>query len=118
MKVLSFGCGVQTVTIAAMACLGDFEKPDFAVFADTQWESRATYEYLSMFALWAAEKGLRIIRATKGSIRKDALDSAHRKGHGVHGLQGEKATKAGFPWGTNGGPRGITLLLARRITLL
>lgn len=78
MKVLSFGCGVQTVALAAMSCLGDFEKPDFAVFGDTQWESTKTYAYLSWFEKWAFEHGLEIFQASKGNIRNDALDSAKR----------------------------------------
>ena len=39
LKVLSFGGGMQTVTLATMCCYGDFEMPDFAVFADTGWET-------------------------------------------------------------------------------
>lgn len=78
MKVLSFGCGVQTVTIAAMVCLDEFERPDFAVFADTQWETKATYDYLKDFIPWAKERGLEIVTVTAGSIRSDALDSSKR----------------------------------------
>ena len=74
MKVLSFGGGVQTVALAAMACLDNIERPDFAVFADTQWEKRATTEYLGWFIPWAKERGLRIITTSKGSIRADALN--------------------------------------------
>lgn len=78
MKVLSFGCGVQTVTLAAMSCLGELEMPDFAVLGDTKREKRATYEYLRWFVPWAAERGLRIIEECKGDIRADALDSSKR----------------------------------------
>lgn len=78
MKVLSFGCGVQTVTLAAMSCLGDLEMPDFAVFADTQWETQTTYRYLEHFIPWASERGLRIISTTLGNIRADALNPEKR----------------------------------------
>ena len=78
MKVLSFGCGVQTVALAAMACLDEIERPDFAVFADTQWEKKATSDYLGWFVPWAAERGIRIITTTKGDIRSDALDPHKR----------------------------------------
>jgi len=74
MKILSFGGGVQTVTLAAMASLDEIERPDFAVFADTQWESRATYAYLHWFTRWAKERGLDIIHVTGGNIRDDALN--------------------------------------------
>ena len=43
MKVLSFGGGVQSVTIAHMCINGDLPRPDYAIFADPMWESRATY---------------------------------------------------------------------------
>lgn len=78
MKVLSFGGGVQTVTLAAMACLDEIERPDFAVFADTQWEKQGTIEYLAWFIPWCAERGLEIITSTKGNIRADALNPSRR----------------------------------------
>jgi len=78
MKVLSFGGGMQTVTLATMCCLGDFEMPDFAVFADTQWETKSTYDYLKWFIPWAEEKGLKILNKTKGDIRADALSTSKR----------------------------------------
>lgn len=74
MKILSFGGGVQTVTMAVMACLGDYEMPDVAIFADPQWESKATYEYMAWFEGWMAQRGLKLIKATKGSIKEDALN--------------------------------------------
>lgn len=78
MRVLSFGGGVQTVVLAAMAALDEIERPDFAVFADPQWEKRATYAYLAWFIPWCAERGLRIITTTKGNLRADALDNSKR----------------------------------------
>lgn len=78
MKVLSFGGGVQTVTIAAMSCLGDYEMPDVAIFADPQWESKATYAYMDWFEGWMRERGLNLIRATKGNLRMDSLSEGKR----------------------------------------
>ena len=78
MKVMSFGGGVQTVALAAMCCLGKFERPDFSIFADTQWEKRKTMEYLSWFLDWAKARGLPIITTTKGNIRADALNPKKR----------------------------------------
>ncbi len=40
MKILSFGGGVQTITLAVMSALGDFERPDAMVFADTGWRQQ------------------------------------------------------------------------------
>jgi hypothetical protein len=73
------GFGVQSVTVAAMACLGDLPRPDFAVFADPQWEGARTYSYARWFTAWAAERGLRIITAKSPShIAVDALDAKKR----------------------------------------
>ncbi len=78
MIVQSMGMGVQSVTIAAMACLGDLPMPDLAIFADPQWESQATYRYAQTFTLWAKERGLKIITVTKGNLRADAVGSRNR----------------------------------------
>lgn len=43
---LSLGAGVQSSALALMCMHEMFEMPDFAVFADTGDESRATYEWL------------------------------------------------------------------------
>lgn len=78
LKILSFGGGVQTVTLAAMCALGDYERPDALVFADTGWETTTTYEYLIWFRQWLKEHGMGIITRTQGNIRKDALSVNHR----------------------------------------
>src|SRR5438270_434661 len=72
------GFGVQSVTIAAMACLGDLPMPDISVFADPGWESADTYAYKAWFTEWAAARGLKSITVTKGNIREDALNAAKR----------------------------------------
>jgi 3'-phosphoadenosine 5'-phosphosulfate sulfotransferase (PAPS reductase)/FAD synthetase len=46
MKVLSLGAGVQSSTLALMAEKGEIDKPDCAIFADTQAEPKAVYEWL------------------------------------------------------------------------
>jgi hypothetical protein len=46
MRVLSLGAGVQSSTLLLMAAAGVIEAPDTAIFADTQWEPRRTYEWL------------------------------------------------------------------------
>lgn len=47
MKVLSLGAGVQSSTLALMAEKGEIDKPDCAIFADTQAEPKAVYEWLA-----------------------------------------------------------------------
>jgi hypothetical protein len=76
MKVLSFGGGVQTVTMVAMCINGDLPKPDFVIFADPQWESKATYDYMEKLKPMMFNAGMPLITRTRGNIRKDALSGA------------------------------------------
>jgi hypothetical protein len=78
MIVLSFGGGVQTVAVAAMACNGKLPMPDFAVFADTRWETAATYDYIAKFGAWMGDRGLKLKTVSKGDLRSDALDPTHK----------------------------------------
>jgi hypothetical protein len=73
MKVLSFGGGVQSVTIAYMCINGDLPKPDYAIFADPQWESKATYDYINSMKPIMERAGIPLIVRSKGNIRTDAL---------------------------------------------
>tara|TARA_A100000171_G_scaffold14837_1_gene13276 strand:+ start:3479 stop:4426 length:948 start_codon:yes stop_codon:yes gene_type:complete len=45
-RVLNLGAGVQSCALALMSARGDLERLDFAIFADTGWERKATYRYL------------------------------------------------------------------------
>lgn len=45
MRVLSLGAGVQSSTLLPMAIEGELQI-DRAIFADTQWEPRAVYQWL------------------------------------------------------------------------
>ena len=47
MRVLSFGGGVQSVTLFYLAKNGEIEPFDLIVFADTGYERKATYEYIA-----------------------------------------------------------------------
>jgi hypothetical protein len=46
MKVLSLGAGVQSTALYLMSSLGEFERADVAIFADTGWEPQAIYEHM------------------------------------------------------------------------
>lgn len=72
--VMSFGGGVQTVAMAALAANGEIERPDFCVFADPGNESKLTYRYISTFSKWMAERGLRLIVASRGNLADDVLN--------------------------------------------
>jgi 3'-phosphoadenosine 5'-phosphosulfate sulfotransferase (PAPS reductase)/FAD synthetase len=49
LKILSLGAGVQSSTLLLMACKGIIEKPNLAIFADTGWESQATYMHTRQY---------------------------------------------------------------------
>lgn len=70
MIVLSLGAGVQSSTLALMAEHGEIEMPDCAIFADTQSEPRAVYDYLD----WLKKQlSYTVHTVTKGNLSKAAL---------------------------------------------
>jgi len=76
MKVLSLGAGVQSSTLLLMACKGEIEKPDVAIFADTGWESKATYKHLAWLKVEAERYGVPVIIVQERNIRDDSLNAA------------------------------------------
>ena len=61
MKVLSLGWGVQSFTLAAMAALGELERPALAIHADTLHEASATYEFARNYTPWLEARGIRVV---------------------------------------------------------
>ena len=47
LRILSLGAGVQSSTLALMIEKGEIPMVDAAIFADTQAESKETYEFLN-----------------------------------------------------------------------
>src|SRR5487761_2181314 len=78
LNIISLGAGVQSSTMALMAAHGEITPmPDYAVFADTQAESRKVYDdWLD----WL-EKQLPfpVERVTKGSLTAASLAVRQRK---------------------------------------
>jgi 3'-phosphoadenosine 5'-phosphosulfate sulfotransferase (PAPS reductase)/FAD synthetase len=73
-RVLSLGGGVQSSAMLLMALEGVFgDRPDFAIFADTQWESRLTYDWLDKLEKEVAPFEIR--RVTAGNIREDQINA-------------------------------------------
>lgn len=68
-RVLSLGASVQSTTLALMASVGEIEKPDAAVFADTGWEPRATYEHLHRL-VDELSFPVSIVQAEAGSLKE------------------------------------------------
>ena len=69
-RVLSLGAGAQSTVMALMAERGEFgmSKPDIALFADTQWETRTVYEHLEWLR---SQVSFEIRTVTAGSIKEN-----------------------------------------------
>lgn len=70
MKILSLGAGVQSSTLALMAEHGVIEKPDYAIFADTQDEPASVYQWLDYLEGFLSYE---VIRVTNGKLSDEAL---------------------------------------------
>jgi hypothetical protein len=69
--ILSLGAGVQSSTMALMAAKGELPMPDCAIFADTQAEPKAVYEWLD----WLEnELPYPVYRVTAGSLTEKNLE--------------------------------------------
>jgi hypothetical protein len=81
-----------------MACQGELTpKPDAAIFADTQWEPKEVYQWLSELARIGSLYGIPVIQATRGNIRDDMLRAT------VRGAQRDGQRAASMPLYTSDG---------------
>ncbi|OKJ06808.1 hypothetical protein [Kitasatospora sp. CB01950] len=79
LRVLSLGAGVQSTTAALLSAEGRLPRLDAAIFADTGWEPAAVYQHLDRLERDILQPaGIPLHRVTRGNIRHDALDPAHR----------------------------------------
>jgi hypothetical protein len=75
MNILSLGAGVQSSTVLLMSCRGVLPKLDGAIFADTQWEPKAVYEWLrTVLEPEAKQADIPIYDVSAGNIRQDWTD--------------------------------------------
>lgn len=84
LRVLSFGAGVQSTTLALLAANGLITPmPDVAIFADTGWEPKAVYDHLEWLEQHVALP-FPILRVQAIDLRAQILDrSAQRDGRFV-----------------------------------
>jgi hypothetical protein len=78
LRVLSLGAGVQSSTVLLMSVAGELPRLEAAIFADTGWEPRPVYQHLAKVQAAAEAAGIAVYRVSKGHLRRDALDPAHR----------------------------------------
>ncbi len=76
LQILSLGAGLQSSVIGLMACHGEIEKPHAAIFADPQWESAATYEWLTVLDEILLKHGIPLIVVSIGSLPGALVSSA------------------------------------------
>lgn len=74
LRVLSLGAGVQSSTLLLMAAAGELPPLDAWIFADPQWESLETYQWLERlcgvpYEAWWDEDGMQHWRAIPGDYR-------------------------------------------------
>lgn len=108
-KILSLGAGVQSSTIFRMSCYGELERLDAAVFADTGWETAATYRNLKSLEVAASQYGIPIHIVQQGKIKEDALVSQ------VRGLKKNGVRWASMPLFVLG-PNGERGMIRRQCT--
>lgn len=74
--IISNGWGVQTFTLAAMAALGEIEKPDAIVHADTTHESVLTYDFAERWTPFLTKHGLNVVTVCDEKAASKLLDDS------------------------------------------
>ena len=93
LRVLSLGAGVQSTTLALMAARGELERPDYAIFADTEWEPKAIYRHLDWLE---TQLPFPVKRISGGNILDHIFRSSNKTGRRF----------ASVPWFTQNGGMG------------
>ena len=70
--VISLGVGVQSSTMLLMAAKGELPNVDCAIFADTGYEPKSVYNYLSLLKKIVK---FPIYQVSKGNIKDDIINS-------------------------------------------
>ena len=73
-KVISLGAGVQSSTLFLMSCLGEIDRPDVAIFADTGAEPSQVYEHLEYLKGIGKEYCIPLEVVSIGNLGKDYYD--------------------------------------------
>jgi hypothetical protein len=78
MRILSLGAGVQSTTLALIACDGALPGLNAAIFADTGWEPPAVYEQVDRIDAELNRVGIPLYRVSSGNLRRDSISPSHR----------------------------------------
>lgn len=74
MKVISLGWGTQSFTLAAMSALGELEKVDVVIHADTTHEASWTYSIAEKYTKWLEERGVKVVTVKPSTKKLGAFD--------------------------------------------
>jgi hypothetical protein len=81
-----------------MSCLGELERVERAIFADTGWEPKAVYEHLDWLAEFSAAHGIPVDRISCGrNIKADEVSAT------VRGIKANGQRFASLPYFTKTG---------------
>ena len=82
MKIISLGVGVQSTALYLMSSMGEIERYDYAIFADTGGEKKATLGYYDFLVRWSiANNGIPLHRAEYKNIILDLLNKTNSSGN-------------------------------------
>lgn len=82
LKVISLGVGVQSSALYYMSSLGEIERCDHAVFADTGGEKTRTLEYYQYLINWMIENnGITLHKASYKNLLTDLLTQVNSSGN-------------------------------------
>ncbi len=73
-RILSWGCGLQSTTLAVMSAMGDLPKLDAVLTADPGWERQATYDVRDWYIKWLNERDIYVEVVPTGDIRLQAAE--------------------------------------------
>jgi hypothetical protein len=74
MKIISLGVGVQSSALYYMSSLGEIERADYAIFADTGGEKTKTLEYYEYLLSWGVKNnGIPLLKASYKDLKADLL---------------------------------------------
>ena len=82
MKIISLGVGVQSSAMYFMSSLGEIDRCDYAIFADTGGEKTKTLEYYAFMLEWGSKNnGIPLIKADYKNILNDLLGQTNSSGN-------------------------------------
>lgn len=73
-RVIAWGRGVPSTTMAVMSALGDLEVVDAVLHCDAGWEHYGTYDVGDYFSGWLTRRGVHVEVLATGDIRREGCD--------------------------------------------